>query len=266
MKKIVYWPDSENNQYIENRQRAILRRLAPEYNYDSYVLWIFPEIFSKFLTIEGKVHILLKNGEELLYNYIQRYPYPNRHIHQLSRKEEDAIVDGIPLFFKSYADLQDISHLKISWTACFEINGIPTAYVTQTIYEIKFSPSLSPSIYTIGIRDMFRKEPATDIKARSNKKEFIMGFEELYEQIYTGAQNSIKESHYQICKEETQIPLLYLIESKKSNDNPINAKQELLKELSDYQIIHNPKDMDIVKDQYFKKVVLEPYHYGQWLI
>lgn len=273
MNKTTYW--IEKNVYIENRQREILQRLSSEYNYNYFVLWIVPEVFSKYREIEGHITIQMKNGKNLCCKYIQRYPYPNRSIRQLSRKKGNEVLYGIPFLFKTYEELQQISQVTVTWATCFKakINAIPTVYITQSIYDIEFWSITYPSIYTINMRDLFLKEPVLDKKTFASRIDFIKEFDAICEQIY--APNTVEEKNYQVCRsllneEDGSEALSDYLKLKNMVTDPINVKEMLFGELENFEILNkiekSSEAIYICKDRYYAKETLSPYRYGQWLL
>lgn len=291
MKKNVYWPDDEKNIYIEDRQKKILQELYPDYNYNCFVLWMIPEIISRFHDIEGKINLYRKDGTQINFDYMQNFPYPNKGIRQLSRTDGDTILNGIPLLFDSLEALRDISRIQVTWAVHFisRAKSVPTIYITQTNYDIDFWPAAEPAIYTMNMRDLFYNEPAMDKKSCFLLTEFLKEYEEMQEQIYTA--ESITKKEYKPCRilqrdeDDTlthnpyfymdlystkSIPAKLYADSKNLSNEYTKEYEALIQEMKEFQMFQtatiDQEKLYICKNQFFATETLIPYHYAQYLL
>ena len=130
------------NGHIEfrNSQIEVIKKHYSDYDENDWVLWIIPDLFYKFKAdITGTIKIFLKNEETLEVPYLTRSPYPNKWLKQMSMKSGRKRLYGIPLLFKTFEELCEISRIEIRWSIV-ETDRLPFSEVTDLIvnYNLNF--------------------------------------------------------------------------------------------------------------------------------
>lgn len=105
----------ENN---KKSQIEMLKRHYVDYSENDWVLWIVPELFQKYFIKDLIATIKIKKNDGNFIDippFLVRTPYPNKKIHQISMKSGRKRLYGIPLLFKTFEEISQISEVLINW-------------------------------------------------------------------------------------------------------------------------------------------------------
>lgn len=180
--------------HMINRQREMLMRHYADYKDGQYVLWLVPELFFNFssLEISGEIAILTKTGAKMDIPFLVRNPYPNKCIYQLSMKSGRKRLYGIPLVFDSFEKLCEVSEIRIQWNIFHSIYLTDQALKPFMIcldqinvrYFISFTGDSKERYYTLYTRDKIPEVAESLEEANEYYKEFTLALEYDHNALY----------------------------------------------------------------------------------
>lgn len=149
--------DAEN--YWKNSLCSHLEQIVrkyPDYEPNEYIIWIDSSIFLPVQWRTMSATILLKNAAGTIIRRLLTTedfkvgkPFPNKALHQMRLKNGRGSIFGIPLRFKTFAELGEIKHIDIMWEIGFEIKHEIYNSLTSIRYDVDFVPDKHKRIYTI---------------------------------------------------------------------------------------------------------------------
>lgn len=102
--------------YSKAQQVEMIQRHY-KYSENDWVLWIVADLFHNYQVkeITGEIEIKNKDDSSIDVPFLLRTPYPNKNIRQLSMKSGRKRLYGIPLVFKTFEQLCEVSEITIRW-------------------------------------------------------------------------------------------------------------------------------------------------------
>ena len=126
-----------------------LKRTHPDFREkEDWVLWIVPDMMFlraewfgriNYHPVAGNIEICKKSGAKQNLSVSMRRPYNNFYYNQMCLKKGSKKTFGIPLVFKTFAELQAITDIYIQWT-CGDayIANIPILSSYGIHYSVQF--------------------------------------------------------------------------------------------------------------------------------
>lgn len=156
--------------FKNNKKKHIemIKKHHINYSENDWVLWIVPELNQGYNIKDLVATIKVKKNDGSFIDippFVVRTPYKDKNIYQISMKSGKKIIYGIPLIFKTFEELSQVSEVLIDWEIysegrCFLVNNVTVKYNLQFKKDDKnedyhfftiFSKEQSSDIvYTIG--------------------------------------------------------------------------------------------------------------------
>lgn len=125
--------------FKNNKKKHIemIKRHYVDYSSENdWVLWIVPELIQEYAIKDLVANIQIKKIDGSFMDippFVVRNPYNNKNIYQISMKSGKKIIYGIPLVFKTFEEISQVSEVLINWEIysegrCFLVNNVTVKY------------------------------------------------------------------------------------------------------------------------------------------
>lgn len=169
---------------LKNRQTEMIQNHYKDYSPENdWVLWIIPELYHQYKieNLEGSIEIKKTDGTKINIPYCLRKPYPNKHINQLAMKSGRKRLYGIPVVFKSFEELENVSEIIIKWDVYTyqHLKNIETPFdlhidILEIKYLLNFEKNIEHSEYRT--YTIFSKDNILDNFDVDNDKEVMQKY------------------------------------------------------------------------------------------
>lgn len=229
-----HWHDIPDRQ--KAKQIEMIRRHYTDYSENDWVLWIVPDIFhnNQTVSVNGSIQIKKKDGSILDIPYIPRKPYPNKGIHQLSMKSGRKRLFGIPLVFKSYAELCEVADISIIWDIYenIHLNNEPFTLWFQRMlvdYHVNFEiNSANPEFRFFTVRS---KDHTWYTYERAVKENYPEYYNEFDTAIMIKGNVCLDDGSFVIFDDEPVIEGVFDIKNPESDDPLSESEQNIIDQL-----------------------------------
>lgn len=123
----------------KNKHIEMIKKHYVDYSESDWVLWIVPELIQEYAIKDLVANIKVKKNDGSFIDippFVVRNPYKDKNIYQISMKSGKKILYGIPLIFKTFEEISQVSEVLINWEIysegrCFHVNNLTVKYNLQ---------------------------------------------------------------------------------------------------------------------------------------
>ncbi len=193
-----------------HQQNRILKAFYPEHTSSDYVVWISPQIDMRYEgEVKGIVSIIRKDSSVITHTYKTLYCEQLRHIliSYVPKSNKKKAVKGVPFVFKTREELEEISHIMVTWILYIPDNIDYTIQIIQSTYYPNFEFSnhcRSYSLCTYDCVDLGIMDDDTYID------EFENTFYSVSNEMY---RNPKLDAYYKPMQSYTEIALRTMVKS-----------------------------------------------------
>lgn len=148
--------DSLKEMY-RHRQKKMIHKKDPEFDWNKYVLWLVPDIYVQYEhLINAKIMVSTKDDQILPLDIQLNRPYCNKRITQISEtlKDKRKRMFGIPLLFDTFEEMCAVKNICIEWYLLLPVSiNRNELQIINTNYTVDFEFIDNRKIYTVTTKD-----------------------------------------------------------------------------------------------------------------